>query len=162
LLPRATQDNGRERNRIAVLVITSKLNSHTEDSIMKKYIFDQSNGLWYELQGDSYIPCLVLDETGTSPIGMWGRKHQQYLKEHRPVLYFDLVLSGKLHSYLADIDTQARNKLHLLITQLAEKEGINEQLKAQDQMAWVGAMNNIRNRAEEIILQELIYGEDAV
>ena len=74
----------------------------------------------------------------------------------------DLVLSGKLYSYLADIDTQARNKLYLLVTQLAEKEGINEQLKAQDQMAWVGAMNNIRNRAEEIILQELIYGEDAV
>ena len=76
--------------------------------------------------------------------------------------YSDLVLSGKLYSYLSDIDTQARNKLHLLITQLAEKEGINEQLKAQDQMAWVGAMNNIHNRAEEIILQELIYGEDAV
>lgn len=78
------------------------------------------------------------------------------------MLYSDLVLSGKLYSYLADIDTQARNKLYLLVTQLAEKEGINEQLKAQDQMAWVGAMNNIRNRAEEIILQELIYGEDAV
>ena len=93
---------------------------------------------------------------------MWGRKHQQYLKEYRPILYSDLVLSGGLHSYLADIDTQARNKLHLLVTQLAEKEGINEQLKSQDQMAWVGAMNNIRNRAEEIILQELIYGEDAV
>ena len=129
---------------------------------MEKYIFNQCNGLWYELQGDYYIPCLVLDEAGTSPIGMWGRKHQQYLKEHRPVLYSDLVLSGKLHSYLADIDTQARNKLHLLIIQLAEKEDINEQLKAQDQMAWVLAMNNIRNRAEEIILQELIYGEDAV
>ena len=133
---------------------------------MKKCIFNQCNGLWYELQGDYYIPCLVLDEAGTSPIGMcigmWGRKHQQYLKEHRPVLYSDLVLSGKLHSYLSDIDTQARNKLHLLITQLAEKEGINEQLKAQDQIAWVGAMNNIRNRAEEIMLQELIYGEDAV
>lgn len=78
------------------------------------------------------------------------------------MLYSDLVLSGKLYSYLADIDTQARNKLYLLVTQLAEKEGINEQLKAQDQMAWVGAMNNIRNRAEEIILQELIYGENAV
>ena len=129
---------------------------------MEKYIFDQTNGLWYELQGDYYIPCLVLDEARTSPISMWGRKHQQYLKEHRPVLYSDLVLSGKLHSYLADIDAQARNKLHLLVTQLAEKEGINEQLKAQDQMAWVGAMNNIRNRAEEMILQELIYGEDAV
>ena len=129
---------------------------------MEKYIFDQSNGLWYELQGDYYIPCLVLDEASTSPIGMWGRKHQQYLKEHRPILYSDLVLSGVLHSYLADIDTQARNKLHLLVTQLAEKEGINEQLKSQDQIAWDGAMNSIRNRAEEIILQELIYGEDAV
>ena len=129
---------------------------------MEKYIFNQSNSLWYELQGDYYIPRLVLDEAGTPPIGMWGRKHQQYLKEHRPMLYSDLVLSGKLYSYLADIDTQARNKLYLLVTQLTEKEGINEQLKAQDQMAWVGAMNNIRNRAEEIILQELIYGEDAV
>ena len=78
------------------------------------------------------------------------------------MLYSNLILSGRLLSYLADIDTQARNKLHLIVTQLAEKEGINEQLKAQDQMAWVGAMNNIRNRAEEIILQELIYGEDAV
>ena len=129
---------------------------------MEKYIFDQCNGLWYELQGNYYIPCLVLDEAGTSPIGMWGSKYQQYLKEHRPMLYSNLILSGRLLSYLADIDTQARNKLHLLITQLAEKEGINEQLKSQDQMAWVGAMNNIRNRAEEIILQELIYGEDAV
>lgn len=129
---------------------------------MEKYFFDQCSGLWYERQGDYYIPRLVLDETDTSPIGMWGRKHQQYLKEHRPILYSNLVLSGKLHSYLADIDTQARNKLHLLITRLAEKEGINEQLKSQDQLAWVGAMNNIRNRAEEIILQEVIYGEDAV
>ena len=123
---------------------------------MEKYIFDQTNGLWYELQGDYYIPCLVLDEAGTSPIGMWGRKHQQYLKEHRPVLYSELVLNGKLYSYLADIDTQVRNKLHLLVTQLAEKEDINEELKSQDQMAWVAAINNIRNRAEEIVLQELV------
>ena len=129
---------------------------------MEKYIFDQSNGLWYELQGDYYIPCLVLDESGTYYNSIWGRRHQQYLKEYRPMIYSDLVLSGKLHSYPADIDTHARNKLHLLVTQLAEKEGINEQLKSQDQMAWVGAMNNIRNRAEEIILQELIYEEDAV
>ena len=161
-LPKAMQDNSKERNLVAALGITSKLNSYTEDSIMEKYIFDQSNGLWYELQGNYYIPCLVLDEAGTSPIGMWGRKHQQYLKEHRPMLYSDLALSGKLYGYLADIDTQARNKLHQLVTQLAEKEGINEQLKAQNQMAWVGAVNNIRNRAEEIILQELIFGEDAV
>lgn len=129
---------------------------------MEKYIFDKNNGLWYELQGDYYIPCLVPDEMNTSPIGMWGRKHQQYLKEHRPMAYSDLVLSGRLYSYLADIDTQARTKLDLLVTQLAEKEGIDEQLKAQDQMAWVRAMNNIRNRAEEIILKEVIYGEDVV
>ena len=82
---------------------------------MEKYIYDQSNGLWYELRGDYYIPCLMLNEPDTAPIGMWGRKHQQYLKEHRPMLYSDLVLSGGLHSYLADIDTQARNKLHLLV-----------------------------------------------
>ena len=129
---------------------------------MEKYIFDQCNGLWYELQGRLLHSCLMLNEPDTAP-SVWGRKHQQYLKEHRPVLYSGPLFSAeKLYSYLADIDTQARNKLHLLVTQLAEKEGINEQLKAQDQMAWVGAMNNIRNRAEEIILQELIYGEDAV
>jgi len=85
-----------------------------------------------------------------------------YIKEYRPVLYADLILDCKLYSYLADIDTQARNKLDLLVMQLAEKEGINEQLKALDQLAWVRAMNNIRNRAEEIVLKELIYGEDAV
>ena len=129
---------------------------------MEKYIFDNNNGLWYELHGDYYLPCLVIPEEEVHTIGIWGRKHQQYLREHRPIIYSDLVLSGKLYSYLADIDTQARNKLYLLVTQLAEKECINEQLKAQDQLAWVGAMNSIRNRAEEIVLEELIYGEDAV
>ena len=129
---------------------------------MEKFIYDNSNGLWYELQGDYYIPCLVLPDTEERPIGIWGRKHLDYIKEHRPVLYTDLVLSGKLYSYLADIDTQARNKLDLLVTQLAEKEGTNDCLKAQDQLAWVRAMNNIHNRAEEIVLKEMIYGEDAV
>ena len=129
---------------------------------MEKFIYDNSNGLWYELHGDYYLPCLVIPEEEVHTIGIWGRKHHQYLREHRPIIYSDLVLSGKLFSYLADIDTQARNKLDLLVTQLAEKEGINEQLKAQDQLVWVGAMYNIRNRAEEIVLKELIYGEDAV
>ena len=129
---------------------------------MEEYIYDSSNGLWYELHGDYYIPCLVIPEEEIHTIGVWGRKHLDYIKEHRPVLYADLVLSGKLYSYLADIDTQARNKLDLLVTQLAEKEGINEHLKERDQLAWVNAMNNIRNRAEEIVLQELIYGEDVV
>ena len=124
---------------------------------MEKYIYDNSNGLWYELHGDYYLPCLVIPEEEIHTIGVWGRKLQQYLKEYRPIFYSDLVLSGRLYSYLADIDTQARNKLNLIVKQLAEKEG----LKAQDQMAWVKAMNNIRNRAEEIVLKELIYGEDA-
>ena len=90
---------------------------------------------------------------------IWGRKHQQYLREHRPIIYSDLILRGKLYGYLADIDTQARNKLDLLVIQLAKKEGINDQLKEQNQLAWVGAMNNIRNRAEEIVNKELIFAE---
>lgn len=129
---------------------------------MEEYIYNSSNGLWYELHGDYYLPCLVIPEEEIHTIGVWGRKHQQYLKEHHPLIYSDLALSGKLYSYLADIDTQARNKLDLLVTQLAEKEGIDEHLKARDQLAWVGAMNNIRNRAEEVVLKELIYGEEAV
>ncbi len=129
---------------------------------MGKYIYDNTNGLWYELHEDYYLPCLVIPEEEVHTVGIWGRKHQQYLREHRPIIYSNLVLSGKLYSYLADIDTQARNRLDLLVTQLAEKEGINECLKAQDQLAWVRAMNNICNRAEEIVLKELIYGEDVV
>ena len=129
---------------------------------MEKYIYDNSNSLWYELHGDYYLPCLVIPEEEIHTIGIWGRKHQLYLREHHSMVYNDLVLSGKLYSYLADIDTQARNKLDLLVTQLAEKECVNEQLKARDQLAWVRAMNNLRNRAEEIVLKELIYGEDAV
>ena len=126
---------------------------------MEKYIYNNSNGLWYELHGDYYMPCLVIPEEEVHTIGIWGRKHQQYLREHRPIIYSNLMLSGKLYSYLADIDTQARNKLDLLVIQLAEKEGINDQLKEQNQLAWVRAMNNSHNRAEEIILKELIFAE---
>ena len=124
---------------------------------MEKYIYNEQNGLWYELQGDYYIPCLVLDEEDTQPIGMWGRKHLRYLKDHRPVLHTTLLLSGKLNSHLVEIDNRAADMLEQLMKQLAEKEGITEQLKAQDQIAWVGAMNNIRNRAEEIVNTEVLY-----
>ena len=126
---------------------------------MEKIIYDKNNGLWYELQGDYYLPCLVVTPKEKQTIGVWGRKHQQYLKEHRPVLYSELTLSGRLYSYLAAIDDQARNGLSLLSSHLAKAEGVNEQLKERDQMAWVRAMNNIRNRAEETILNNLIYGE---
>ena len=129
---------------------------------MEKYIYDNSNEFQYELHKDYYLPCLVIPRKKIHAIGIWGRKHQQYLREHRPIIYSDLVLRGKQYSYLADIDTQARNKLDLLVTQLAEKEGINEYLKSRNQLAWVRATNNIRNRAEEIVIKELIYGEDAV
>lgn len=126
---------------------------------MEKYIYDNNNGIWYELHGDYYLPCLVILEEEVHTIGIWGRKHQQYLREHRPIIYSDLILSGKLYGYLADIDTQARNKLDLIVIQLAKKEGINDQLKEQNQLAWVKAMNNIRNRAEEIVNKELIFAE---
>ena len=124
---------------------------------MEKYIYNEQNGLWYELQGDYYIPCLVLDEEDAQPIGMWGRKHLRYIKEQRPVLYTTLLLSGKLNSHLAEIDNQATEMFDRLVKQQAEKEGVTEQLKAQNQMAWVGAMNNIRHAVEEIVLSELIY-----
>ena len=124
---------------------------------MEKYIYNEQNGLWYELQGDYYIPCLVLDEEDPQPIGMWGKKYLRYIKEHRPVLHTSLLLSGKLNGHLAEIDNRATEMFDQLVKQLAEKEGITEQLKAQNQMAWVQRMNNIRNAAEEIINEEVIF-----
>jgi len=124
---------------------------------MEKYIYNEQNGLWYELQGDYYIPCLVLDEEENLPIGMWGRKHLRYIKEYRKALYTTLLISGKLNSHLAEINQWASEMFDLLIKQLVEKEGITQQLKTTEQMAWVGAMNNIRNRAEEIVNTEVLY-----
>ncbi len=127
---------------------------------MQKRIYDENNGLWYELIGDYYIPVLVLSSEEQRPIGKWGRMHRDYLKEHRPILFNDLILSGQLWTYLADLNEQAQERLSLIIEQMKASEGVTEALKAADQMAWVGAMNSIRNRAEEIILREMIYGED--
>ena len=127
---------------------------------MKKHIYDENNGLWYELIGDYYIPVLTLSSEEQRPIGKWGRMHREYLKEHRPILFNDLILNGQLWTYLADLNEQAQERLSLMVEQMKASEGVTEEVKATDQMAWVGAMNSIRNRAEEIILQELIYGED--
>ena len=110
--------------------------------------------------GDYFIPDLELPQE-SRPIGRWGRMRREYLKEHKPIQYNCLLLSGKLWTYLADLNEQAQDRLERIIEQMKTDEGISEALKASDPMAWVGAMNNIRNRAEEIILQELIYGEDA-
>ena len=129
---------------------------------MKKHIYDENNGLWYELIGDYYIPVLTLSSEEQRPIGKWGRMHRDYLKEHRPILFNDLALSGQLWTYLADLNEQAQSRLELIIEQMKAAEGVTEELKAADQMVWVGAMNSIRNRAEEIILREIIYGEDVV
>ena len=127
---------------------------------MKKHIYDENNGLWYELIGDYYIPVLTLSSEEQRPIGKWGRMHRDYLKEYRPILFNDLILSGQLWTYLANLNEQAQERLSVIVEQMKEAEGVTEDLKAADQMAWVGAMNSIRNRAEEIILRELIYGED--
>ena len=127
---------------------------------MKKHIYDESNGLWYELIGDYYIPVLTLSSEEQRPIGKWGRMHRDYLKEYRPILFNDLILSGQLWTYLADLNEQAQERLSVIVEQMKEAEGVTEDLKAADQMAWVGAMNSIRNRAEEIILREMICGED--
>ena len=110
--------------------------------------------------GDYFIPDLELPQE-SRPIGRWGRMRREYLREHKPIQYNCLLLSGKLWTYLADLNEQAQDGLERMIDQMKMAEGVTEELKAADPMAWVGAVNNIRNRAEEIILQELIYGEDA-
>ena len=124
---------------------------------MDKYIFDESNGLWYELQGDYYIPCLILSEEETQPIGLWGQRHLRYLKEYRRTTYITLLTSGRLNNYLTDIDEQAQNMMFLLVKQIADKEGVTEQLKEENPMLWVGRMNEIRAQAREIVNAEIIY-----
>ena len=119
------------------------------------------NGIEYVLAGDYYIPDLKLpDEERT--IGKYGRMHRDYLEEHHPLRFNHLVLEGQLWTYLADLNEQAQRRLQLIIRQMQEAESVTGELKAKDQMAWVRAMNNIHNRAEEIILRELVYGEDVV
>ena len=127
-----------------------------EDFSMEKYIFNESNGLWYELQGDYYIPCLTVPTGEEKPIGIWGQRHLRYIKKERKALYTELLTSGRLNPYLADINEQATERMLLLTKQMAEQEGITERLKAQDQMLWVQRMNSIQNRAMEIVNRELI------
>jgi len=123
----------------------------------EKYIYDENNGLWYELQGDYYIPCLTIPEEEQRTIGIWGRRHLRYIREYRKGLYNSLLLSGKLNSYLADLNKQAEEMLIRLVNGLAEKEGITETLKASDQMEWVQRMNAVWEAAAEIVNNDLIY-----
>ena len=117
---------------------------------MEKYIYDESNGLWYELQGDYYIPCLTLPtEKEHKPIGLWGQRHKQYLKEHRHIVYTTMLIDGTLNRYLADINQQAE--------EMVQKQGVTEQLKAEQPMEWIGLMNNIQAYAREIVNNEIIF-----
>ena len=109
---------------------------------MEKQIYDETNGLWYERQGDYYLPCLAIPEH--RPIGVWGERHRRYLRENKHAVYSGLLLSGKLDAYLADIDRQAEALFARLMKELAQREGVAEEFKAADQIAWVGAMNGIR------------------
>ena len=124
---------------------------------MDKYIYDDKNGLWYELQGDYYIPCLILPAEKEQPIGLWGQRHLRYLKEHRRSTYTTLLTSGKLNSYLADVDTQAIKMMFRLVEQMAEREGVTEWLKADNHMEWIKKMSNIQARAREMVNTELIF-----
>lgn len=124
---------------------------------MDKYVFDNSNGLWYELIGDYYIPCLTLPAEEEQPIGIWGQRHLRYLKEYHRVTYTNLLTSGRLKGYLADVDKQAEEMFSRLVKQMAERESITEKLKAENQMLWVGKMNAIREAATEIVNNDIIY-----
>ncbi len=124
---------------------------------MDKYKYDESNGLWYELKGDYYFPCLTLPESENKSIGIWGQRHKLYLQEHRKIVYTQLLTSGRLNGYLSKIDQQAQERMEVLVEQMKLAQGINEQLKAENAMEWVGRMNNIRACAREIVNAEIIY-----
>ena len=121
---------------------------------MEQYIYDESNGLWYERDGDYYIPCLKLPKIN---IGIWGERYLAYIREHKNLLHTKLMISGTLYTHLAEINQQAEDMFSELVNQMKIREGITEQLKAENQMEWVCRMNNIRQRATEIVNRELIY-----
>jgi hypothetical protein len=123
---------------------------------MQKSIFEQCGGTYTQV-GDYLLPNLIIDETEHQPVGKYGNMRKRYLKEHRPVLFTNLLLSGKLDQHLTEIDRACTERMELLTRQMADREAVTEALKAADQMEWVRRMNNIRNRAEEIVLNELVY-----
>ena len=124
---------------------------------MKKHIYDEKTGISCTLQGDYYLPDIALSNEDQQPVGLWGQRHLRYIKQHRKVLYTNLLTSGKLNGYLADLDKRAEDMFFRLVKQMAECEGVTETLKAENQMEWVGQMNNIRSRATEIVNNDLIY-----
>ena len=124
---------------------------------MEKHIYNEQTGISYTLQGDYYLPDLALSDEEEQSIGLWGQRHLRYIKQHRKVLYLNLLTNGKLYGHLADIDKQAEDVLSRLVKQMAEREGVTEKLKADNQMEWVARMNNIRSKATEIVNHDIIY-----
>ena len=124
---------------------------------MDKYIYSENNGLWYELQGDYYLPCLILPEEESAHIGVWGQRHLRYLKQYHKVRYYNLLTNGKLNDYLSDVETQAQQMFDELVKTLSRNESLTEDFKATASMEWVRRINNIRNRAAEIVNQEFIF-----
>ncbi|MGN0492540.1 MAG: TnpV protein [Acutalibacteraceae bacterium] len=124
---------------------------------MERIIYDEKNGLWYELQGNYYLPYLKPPMEQQVHIGIWGQRHLQYIKQYRKVLYLNLLTSGKLNEYLAEIDRQAEEMFNQLVKQYVKTMGVTEQLKAENQMKWVSLMNNIRACAMEVVNTEIIF-----
>ena len=124
---------------------------------MKQHFTDERTGIGYTLQGDYYLPDLKLPAEKETEIGLWGQRRLRYIKQNRKVLYLNLLTSGKLNGYLVDLDKQAEDMFFRLVKQMAEREGVTEKLKADNQMEWVDRMNNIRSRATEIVNAELIF-----
>ena len=124
---------------------------------MEKRIYNEQTGIIYTLQGDYYLPDLAFPEQEDTPIGLWGQRRLRYIKQHRKIFYINLLTSGKLNGYLADIDKQAEDMFFRLVKQMAECDGVTEKLKANDQMNWVARMNNIRSGAIEIVNKDIIY-----
>ena len=124
---------------------------------MERYIFDENNGLWYELVGDYYLPMVTVQQMDAEKIGIWGERRRRFLREHMKVTYNGMLLTGKLEEHLIKVNEVAEEMFDLLVKQMAANEGITETLKAEDQMTWVQSMNNIRARAAEIVREEMIY-----
>lgn len=124
---------------------------------MENKIYNEKNGLWYERQGDYYLPELALSPEEEKPVGIWGQRHLEYIRQHKKGFYLNLLTSCKLNSYLADVDKQAENMFFRLVREYADRQGVTEQLKAENQMLWLQRMNNIHNRATEVLNTDLIY-----
>ena len=133
------------------------MKKYDENGNLKKEYYDEKNGFWYELRGDYYYPMIVVPKQKKVVLGKYGKARLNYIKNHKKGLYAELLMTGELSKHLAEIDKTATEQVDRIVKAMAEKDGINEELKAKDQMKWVGLMNNYKHCAEEIIYSELIY-----